>query len=273
MSITTLLYGGMGNQMFQFSIGHFIASRTGKKLTIDNKFFDDVNCDREYDLDVFENFCALNIEKNIDRTNATVVHDPGNITKNWIGNVTAAANKTDIVLDGHFQQGAHVTRDLLEIFFQPAYKTEAAKNFAEQITDNDLMLNVRRTDYVTSKQFPFLEKPYHDRAFEKFDQYDNVYVFSDEPEWCRQNLHQSFIVVGHEYAGPKFYDYLKMMKRFKKMIIPNSTFAWWAAVEATVLDSTVEVVCPNWDLWYDINAQRAKNLMLDQWTKIERCVL
>ena len=67
---------------------------------------------------------------------------------------------------------------------------------------------------------------------EKFNENLNFYIFSDDPDWCKKNLSNisdNVEIIGHEFAGQSFSAYLYLMTNFKKYIIPNSTFAWWAA--------------------------------------------
>jgi hypothetical protein len=57
-----------------------------------------------------------------------------------------------------------------------------------------------------------------------------VFVFSDDPEWVRQNLRleSPMIVVGHN--GPdQDYEDLRLMTLCRHHVIANSTFSWWGA--------------------------------------------
>jgi hypothetical protein len=58
-----------------------------------------------------------------------------------------------------------------------------------------------------------------------------VFIFSDDVDWCRQNLHLAAdqTIVEHRFAGERFSQYLSLMSHCKHFIIPNSSFAWWAA--------------------------------------------
>ena len=59
----------------------------------------------------------------------------------------------------------------------------------------------------------------------------HFFIFSDDIDWCEKNL--SFIenstVIGHSHSGEKFGNYLQLMTQCKHFILPNSTFAFWAA--------------------------------------------
>jgi hypothetical protein len=67
------------------------------------------------------------------------------------------------------------------------------------------------------------------------------WVFSDDLKWCEENL--SFInpkrLVFHQAVEGRMEWYLELMKRCRHFIIPNSTFAWWAAFLSSSAENVV----------------------------------
>ena len=93
-----------------------------------------------------------------------------------------------------------------------------------------------------------------------------MFMFSDDLTWCRDNFGQmgQVTVVGHEHAGPRFSHYLWLMTLCRQFVIPNSTFAWWAAWLAS--NESKIVVCPNhWFADPDINTS---DLIPLEWIRI-----
>ena len=96
----------------------------------------------------------------------------------------------------------------------------------------------------------FVRREYYDRGIALIaprPKYPHVFVTLDDIEWCRENLHFDCptTVLGHEHKGYKFGNYLTLMSCCKHFLIPNSTFAWWAAWLSVFPDKIV--VCPrNW---------------------------
>ena len=59
------------------------------------------------------------------------------------------------------------------------------------------------------------------------DRIDAVYVFSDDPAWCREHLdlaHPTTVVEGN----PAHED-LRLKSLCRHHVIANSTFSWWGA--------------------------------------------
>jgi hypothetical protein len=123
-----------------------------------------------------------------------------------------------------------------------------ARELAEEIRAcSSVCINVRRTDFVTSGMHGTFGKEYYDRGLAvvaERTKIDRIFVFSDDVKWCEANLAFEYPmqVVGHDFAGPKFGEYLNLMAACRHFIIPNSSFAWWAAWLNT--DPAKTVVAP-----------------------------
>ena len=67
--------------------------------------------------------------------------------------------------------------------------------------------------------------------FEKKVTGSEFFVFSDDLQWCKDNLSSIYPIhfVGEELAGNSGIGHFYLMKECKYFIISNSTFAWWAA--------------------------------------------
>lgn len=96
-----------------------------------------------------------------------------------------------------------------------------------------ISLHVRRGDYVNNKFHSFLGLDYYRVAVAEMaskTECPHMFVFTDDPEWCRQNLNISFpyTLVTHN-PGPQAYWDIILMSRCKHNIIANSSFSWWGA--------------------------------------------
>ena len=67
----------------------------------------------------------------------------------------------------------------------------------------------------------------------KIDKPISFFVFSDNVNWCRENLdilglsNEDIIFVDYNKGENTFRD-MQLMSLCKHIIIPNSTFSWWA---------------------------------------------
>lgn len=111
------------------------------------------------------------------------------------------------------------------------------RQLRDTITDcNAVSLHVRRDDYLSgeySKGFGGIcTKAYYKNAIEYLKQNtDNpkFFVFSDDINWCRENLDVSdatFVDCNH---GDESWQDMYLMSCCKHNIIANSTFSWWGA--------------------------------------------
>lgn len=277
--------GGLGNQMFQYAAARRVCSELKKQYDIvfDTNFLEDRTTGvvyRNFELSIFLPKSSYAIDNSANQSQGKILINDANIghflssetTKNAI-----ISDARDIYLDGYFQLYSLIEDEMKNIFCINEYSSKKTKEFFEtNVTSKSLMINVRRADYVSresAKKFHgFLDARYINAALTKFteNEIDKIFIFSDEPDWCKThlNLQKSFIV-NHEYAGDKFQDYFSMMSKFNNLVIPNSTFAWWAAWVSQRRGYAKKIVAPGKSLWFVNNQEKASLIVPNDWIQIE----
>ena len=252
------LQGGLGNQMFQYAAGRALAEKHGTTLKLDLTALKDRSRQdivlREFDLDIFTKLhCEIATKEEsekltrpfkIDFLNKVVRRLPGTPT-HFVETSYAYQEKyeslrSDVYLEGYWQSEKYfksIENLIRSDFSFDALTVGDNELLKKRIRETDsVCLNVRRGDFVTlsANTLGFVGLEYYHQAIEHIGRSvkkPHYYVFSDEIDWCRENLHfqQEVTFVDHSSAGPKFADYLQLMSSCKHFIIPNSSFAWWAA--------------------------------------------
>lgn len=291
--------GGLGNQMFQYSTAKALALKNNVNLKIDTTFLDDksgiheVVTHRDLDLEIFDIKIERATEKEIEYFN-------GRRYNSLIGKLY---NRTQLFLRGKkliIEDRTRFNNNVLELkgdyclvgawqnekyfidFKEKLMKEFVFKNVIEQISNdlnqqilntNSVCVNVRRGDYVTSplysKTIGALDLNYLQDAMDfMIEKIPNAtfYLFSDDVEWCRQNLnnYSNCVFVDHSHAGKKFANYLQLMTHCKHFIIPNSTFGWWAAWLGEKKDSLV--LAPK--QWVREDNELSNQIVPSRWIKI-----
>lgn len=243
--IAVKLMGGLGNQMFQYALGRKISLEQNATLKLDLSFLSRRDMGpkfvyRDYDLDIFT------IEPDLELTDSAktlTIHQPYFHYAPEI--VTVAKNilrsgKT-VVLEGYWQTPKYFEpyEQQLRSDFEFRNKVKEAKEFhiLELLglieSSNSVMVNIRRTDYLNTNFHGVMGVEYVNQASQIISekvQNSKHFVFSDDVEWCKANIHlPNSAFIDHSYAGKKFEYYMQLMKACKHFIIPNSTFAWWTA--------------------------------------------
>jgi len=98
-------------------------------------------------------------------------------------------------------------------------------------------LHVRRGDYVSLSSAAAFHGlcglDYYNRAVDYIAERVeslNVFIFSDDPQWVRENLKLRFPVyyIDHNNSANAFQD-LRLMSYCMHHVIANSSFSWWGA--------------------------------------------
>jgi hypothetical protein len=171
----------------------------------------------------------------------------------------------DISLFGFFQSEKyfkHIEESIKEDFTLREHILEPCKEIAEGF-ENPVSLHVRRTDYLTNNaNHHNLDLSYYEEALKHFDD-RQVIVFSDDPEWCKeQSLFSDDRFLVSESEDNKID--LCLMTFCTSHIIANSSFSWWGAW----LANSQKVIAPS--KWFGPNNadKETKDLIPETWTII-----
>jgi len=260
------LFGGLGNQMFQYALGRHLAIKNRAELIVDTTHFEHIPRNREYfvkreyDLDVFDmdveilepknaNGLPYYSEKNTHRIKH-FVKTYFNLYK-YLDNYQILRESSGFFFDkeilksgknayliGYWQNEKYfmdIEKQIREDFTIKKTLAESVYSLAMEISGtNSVCLNIRRGDFVNNPTHGFVGMEYVLKAVDYIRRnvdIQRIYIFSDDIEWCKENLRFEipYSFVTHSYAGSKFSSYLYLMTKCRHFIIPNSTFGWWAA--------------------------------------------
>lgn len=250
--VITKIQEGLGNQMFQYAVGAVLAKRLKTRLYIDTTWYDEVRAwSREYELDIFniKNEKMHFIDKIGTILNKPVLHSDSHLyfkyepaINQWRGN---------IILEGFWQSYKYFTGNeefVRSLFKFPVEVSKKNADLAELAANTEsISLHVRRGDYVANKEANKMHglQPveYYNKALEKIrpkTHAPKVFVFSDDLEWCKNNLGlaSGTVFVGNNKGKNSFED-MRLMALCKHNIIANSSFSWWGAWLNTNPDKVV----------------------------------
>jgi len=291
--IIVKLMGGMGNQMFQYAAGRKLAERHRTVLKLDLGFLLDRTPKenfvyRDYDLDVFNinaefaqpyeiSLFRSSMANSLPRLLRKFVHNKKHIKEHRDHHFNRKAlNAPDnVYLDGYWQSEKyfadieHIIRKEFE--FELDSKCDA---MAEKLRSvNAICVNVRRGDFVNN---PIASHFHGVCTLDYYHQCEKIiadkvsnphyFIFSDDIEWCMENLtfKHEFTFVTHDFAGKKYEHYLHLMTMCNHYVIPNSSFAWWAAWLNPNKDKIV--IAPK--KWFHDKLINTKDLVPESWIRV-----
>lgn len=246
--ITSRLCGGTGNTLFQWAIARSLELDTNVQrpggAQYDISWFDG-NPSRCYTLDAF----GLRLPLVRGGKGRTV--DEGSLC--FKPEILALSG--DFTLRGYwqcekyFQRVEHDIRR--EVFDGSMFSPKTLEVRDKILADpNSAFLHVRRSDSRTPGGKVFhglLEMDYYGAAMNYIRAKvpnAHFYVFSDEPDWCKQNLQdEDLTLVNHnpmsgtvnpdgsitKQAGGKEHEDMYLMSLCRHGVVANSTFSWWGS--------------------------------------------
>ncbi len=254
------IFGGLGNQMFQYACGKALASKLGVELKLDISFLADKS--------LRENFTVRDFELDI----FNITEKTANLTevRDFVPNLWSCNNidllkykilrlikanhyyfekqkflfepkieqvKKNSYVYGYFQTEKYfqnVKSELIQAFTLKNKPDEQNKKLICQMgTENAVSIHIRRGDYHNSP-FKLLEMNYYQQAINLITEKvlnPKFYIFSNDYNWASENfaaLNIDKTILTHNKADRSYMDMI-LMSHCKHNICANSSFSWWGA--------------------------------------------
>jgi hypothetical protein len=291
--IITKLKGGLGNQMFQYATGRFLALQNRTDLALDHKGYEKTkNSDtpREFELDKFNlqykkiNSSEIHKIKNpsgqVSRIHRAIKQKIFSIKHlDYSEHFLNQKINKDIYLNGFFQSEKNFLpiRDVLlkEFTLKEEFQSELSKKISGQISAeiNSVSIHIRRGDYAsdqkTKNYHGTCSLSYYEKAISLIkEKIDNpyFYIFSDDVEWVKNNLELDCphkIISGNNLL---IQEELILMSHCKHNIIANSSFSWWGAWLNQNNDKIIIAPTP----WVNKKPNPHPNILPESWITLPK---
>jgi hypothetical protein len=235
--IVSRLTDGLGNQMFQYAAGRRLAHHHGTALILDVSLYANQppsSTPRVYELNFFR-IRAATVQADLTRVWMNPPFTVVSESKLFAPNFAKAPDNTYLV--GYWQSEYYFKgiQSLILSEFTPADSANEADVITSRKIERSMSvsIHIRRGDYVNNKFHSLLGLDYYRAAVDaitKKVQSPHFFVFSDDPEWCGQNLDigYPYTLVTHNSGRRAYWDII-LMSRCQHNIIANSSFSWWGA--------------------------------------------
>ena len=229
------VYGGLGNQLFQYSFALYLKKFSKKEILLDTNEFHYVKHHSGLELNklIFNEFRSISFIKHLKYRFLKSLFKP-KFYKQKLSDVNRLPSVKEFenieYFDGYWQTYSMVKKIQGEL-----YKSlKPLKISGLKINDNSVGIHVRRGDYLNSKEIymGICNIDYYKTAVEILNEKilnPDFYIFSDDIPWCKKNLgfikNKKFV----DFNNSSFEDFILLIK-FRNKVISNSTFSWWAAM-------------------------------------------
>lgn len=296
------IFGGLGNQMFQYALGRHLSHKLNTDLKIDDShnlsrtdfdpgdipsIFDVFNIKKEKattrEIGKFKaqtgNFSFKNIYFQFKRkypgffsTKYRFIYEP---YFNFNRDILSLSNHC--YLSGYWQSEKYFIDDenLIREDFK-ILKPLAGKNLeiAQKIKQTEsVSIHLRGRDYNTNEKTKKIlftcGRSYYERSISLIREKTkspHFFVFSDDPEWAKTLLgvnRSLTFVEGNSWNKASFED-MRLMSLCKHNIIANSTFSWWSAWLNQNLSKIV--IAPQ--RWFNDTSYDARDLIPGGWLRL-----
>ena len=295
--IIVRLCGGLGNQMFQYAAARSLAYFLNSTLKIDSfqfkkKYISNVT-NREFELNKLNisaiqasqwEILKLNQFENLQAKKSFSIFSPilSVILKSKVIRERSFAfdpsifsHSGNLYLDGYWQSEKYFLgiQELIRREFSIRVPlSKESQIFYEQIKSRtSVSLHVRRGDYIlnpeTNEFHGVCSLSYYKECIDKISTLvnkPNFYIFSDDPDWAKQNLEIKHPTTFVSSGSGKSYEEMFLMSQCNHHIIANSTFSWWGAW----LNQQPNKIVLSPKKWFNRNDIDTSDLIPENWIRI-----
>ena len=249
--IVVRIAGGLGNQMFQYATAFSLALRHGAELVLDTSWTLEIG--RTFELDCFRLDARVCPVWKVGRVpNASrIVRAAQHLRPSrrpWL-HVIAEDHHTnefdpavldapdDTYLCGYWQFPEYFSAheaDVRHSLAFPQLSGEAASVAEEIKSERAISVHVRRGDFLEHEHLRNLDAGYYVRGTSAIIDVvgdARIFVFSDDPRWCSENLQfaGATTVVDRASDPRRAWEDMCLMSLCDHHVIANSTYSWWGA--------------------------------------------
>ena len=279
--IIVKVWGGVGNQLFQFVFGQYLHYKYGFEVRYDDNSYvsnDSLRKSELLALDhqiLFDNSCVFSKYRGV-RNRLLRLLFQFNQRHHFIaegGLIPDLYKENDLYFfQGYWQDYKYyqwLKEHVSDFHIASKGMPEILQPVISQIqgTDESVSVHVRRGDYFKPeniKKYGVCDAKYFGNAFQQIEQSINnprFFIFSDDLDWVKNNLklpQHSILIPNYDIEQ---FLYIELMSLCKHHIISNSSFSWWGAV-LNASENGVVVAPSKWVMGNE------KSIARHEWVKI-----
>lgn len=277
------LIGGLGNQLFQYSLGRHLSIRNNAQLKLDVSGFETYKLHKYslYNFNIVENFSSNEEVKKLGINNKILKNINNLLPLQYRKYIKESGYlfapmildlKDNVYLEGYWQSEKYF-KDIEDAIKKEITLKVEVDELVQNLIDGteSVSLHIRRADYVTSpkaiKVYSACSLEYYRQAIDiitKKISNPNFFVFSDDIDWAKKNLKINYPLFFVDHGAEKNYEDLILMSKCRHNIIANSSFSWWGAWLNNNSDKII--IAPK--KWFNDNSKNTSDLLPNNWIKI-----
>ena len=280
--IIVKVWGGIGNQLFQYVFGQYLHHKSGQDVYYDDGAYISNDKLRNSELNaidatiVFKNECIFSRYRGVKNRLLKFffqLHPYHHLVSEGQGAITEVYNPSHLYFFQGYWQDFKYYKWLMDNV--PSFKLQlkAMPSELEEIQGlirkscSSVSIHIRRGDYFTPKYvklYGVCDATYYEKALDYLITKNpelNVFVFTDDIEWVKKNIHFKVpytIVPNYDVSQ---FAYIELMSKCTHHIISNSSFSWWGAV-INESENAIVISPSKWKL------NTYKTIALEKWIKM-----